>query len=101
MKRHGLVDFTILKVTLPRKVRTMAIMTKYIQLGSTKVYNTTRIYSRIIGLQASGRDMNVNESLKYELAPTPTCMFTNNCEMRLVTSKSTLKNKLKVEGTGS
>ena len=58
------------------------------------------IYSRIITLQASSRDMNLSEVLKYELAPIPTYMFTNNGEMRLATSKSTLKHKLKVEVTG-
>ena len=42
--------------------------------------------------------MNLNDALKYELAPTPT--FTNNGEMRLATSKSTLKSRLKVELTG-
>ena len=44
--------------------------------------------------------MNLNEVLKYQLALIPTSMFTNNGQMRLATSKSTLKNKLKVEVTG-
>ena len=55
--------------TLPKKVRTMAITKKHIQVGSAKVYDTNLIYSRIIGLQASGRDMHLKEVLKYELAP--------------------------------
>ena len=46
--------------TLPKKVRTMAITKKHIQVGSAKVYDTNVIYSRIIGLKASGRDMNLN-----------------------------------------
>ena len=50
--------------TLPKKVRTMAITRKRIQVGSAKVYDTNLIYSRIIGLQASGRDMNLNEVSK-------------------------------------
>ena len=86
--------------TLPKKVRTMAITKKHIQVGSAKVYDTNLIYSRIIGLIASGRDMNLNEVLKYELAPILTPMFNNNVDMRLETSKSTLKNKLNVEVTG-
>ena len=86
--------------TLPKKVRTTAITKKHIQVGSAKVYDTNLIYSRIIGLQASGREMNLKEVLKYELSPIPTSMFTTNGEMRLATSKSTLKNKLKVEITG-
>jgi len=83
--------------TLPKIVNTMAVTKKHIQVGTTKLHDTTLIYSRIIGLQASGRDMKLDEVLKYELAPMPTSMFTNTGEMRLATSKSTLKNKLKVE----
>ena len=85
--------------TLPKKVRTMAITKKHIQVESAKVYDTNLIYSRITGMQASGRDMNLNEVLKYELAPIPTSMFTNNGEMQLTTGKSALKNKLKVKAT--
>ena len=81
--------------TLHKKVRTMAITKKHIQVGSAKVYDTNLIYSRIIGLKASGRDMNLNEVLKYELAPIPTSMLTNSGEMRLATINSTLTNKLK------
>ena len=77
--------------TLPKKVRIMAITKKHIQVGSAKVYDINLIYSRIIGLQASGRDMNLNEVLKYKLESISTSMFTNNGEMRLATSKSTLK----------
>ena len=36
----------------------------------------------------------------YTFATVPTFMLTNNGEMRLTRSKSTLKNKLKVEVTG-
>ena len=73
----------------------MVITKKHIQVGSAKVYETNLIYSRIIGLKASCQDLNLNEVLKYESIPTS--MFTNNREMRLATSKSTLENKLKVE----
>ena len=87
--------------TLPKKVRTMAITKKHIviQVGSAKVYDTNLIYSCITGLKACGRDMNPSEVLKYELAPIPTSMFTNNGDMRdkYVNSE---KNKLKVEVTG-
>ena len=86
--------------TLSKKVHTLAITKKHIQVGKTKVHDTNLIYSRITGLQTSGREMNLNEVLMYELSPIPTSMFTNNGEMRLATNKSTLKNKLKVEITG-
>ena len=79
--------------TLPKKVHAMVITKKYIQVGSAKVYDTNLIYSRIIGLKASGQDMNLSDVLKHESIPTS--MFTNNGEMRLATSTSTLKNKLK------
>ena len=36
--------------TLPKKVRTLAITKKHIQVGSAKVYDTNLIYSRIIGM---------------------------------------------------
>ena len=84
--------------TLPKKVRTMVITKKHIQVGSAKVYETNLIYSRIIGLKASCQDLNLNEVLKYESIPIS--MFTHNGQMRLATSKSTLENKLKVEVTG-
>ena len=73
--------------TLPRKVCTMAISKKRIQVGSAKVYDINLIYSPIIVLKASGWDMNLNEVLKYDLAPIPTAMFNNNGKMRLATSK--------------
>ena len=78
--------------TLPKKVRAMVITKKHMQVGSAKAYDTNLIYSRIVDLKASCQDMNLNAVLKYESIPTS--MFTNNGEMRLATSTSTLKNKL-------
>ena len=57
-----------------------------------KVYATNVIYSRIIGLQASGR-----EDLKNELAPVPIAIFDNSGDMRVANIKSTLKRELQVE----
>ena len=57
-----------------------------------KVYATNVIYSRIIGLQVSGRD-----DLKNELAPVPVAMFDNSGDMRVAKIKSTLKRELQVE----
>ncbi len=53
-----------------------------------KVYATNVIYSRIIGLQVSGRD-----DLKNELAPVPVAMFDNSGDMRVANIKSTLKRE--------
>ena len=72
----------------------MEITKKHIEVCSAKVCDTNLIYPRIIGLQASGRAMDLND-----LAPISTAMSTNNGEMRLATSESSLKNKLKVEVT--
>ena len=57
-----------------------------------KVYATNVIYSRIIGLQVSGRD-----DLKNDLAPVPVAMFDNSGDMRVAKIKSTLKRELQVE----
>ena len=57
-----------------------------------KVYATNVIYSRIIGLQASGR-----EYLKNELAPVPMAMFDNSGDMRVAKIMSTFKRELQVK----
>ena len=56
------------------------------------MYATNAIYSRIIGLQASGR-----EDLKNELAPVPMAMFDNSGDIRVAKIKLTLKRELQVE----
>ena len=48
---------------------------KHMQVGSAKAYDTNLIYSRIVGLEASCQDMNLNAVLKYESIPTS--MYTN------------------------
>ena len=73
------------------------------QRNTYKCVKRVRLQSELFThhwLKTYGRDMNLNYALKYELAPIPTSKFTNNGEMRLATSKSTLKSKLKVELTG-
>ena len=57
-----------------------------------KVPDTNMIYPGIIGQQASGFEVRVG--------PITTTMFNTNGEMRLATSKSTLKNNPVVEVTG-
>ena len=49
-------------------------------------------FTRIIGLQASGR-----EDLKNELAPVPMAMFDNSGDMRVAKIMSTLKRELQVK----
>ena len=47
---------------------------KSIIVGETKVYDTSLIYSRVIGLQASSRNVNIVEVLSCELSPVPTAL---------------------------
>ena len=50
--------------------------------------------SRIIGLHASGRDIDIEQVLRCELAPIPTALFEDSDEMRHSKSKSELKKCL-------
>ena len=62
--------------TISKKVITVSDSSKkHIKVGSQKVYDTTVIYSRVIGLQASSREIDLKNILSYELAPVPTSMF--------------------------
>lgn len=81
---------------IPKKVRTMAITMKSIQVDDSKIYDLNGIYSRIIALFSSDRSVDVTDVLAYELAPVPTAMFTEK-GMRLCKAKSTLKKSLQVE----
>ena len=83
---------------LTKKAVTMTASRKHITVGQTPVYDTTLIYSRILGLQKA-RDINLKDVLQYELAPVPPSMFEDNGDMRITKSKSTLKKKLQVETT--
>ena len=49
----------------------MAVTKKSIKLGEKKVYDTNLIYSRVIGLQANSRDVNIKEVPSCELSPVP------------------------------
>ena len=60
--------------TIQRKVKTMAIAKKrhfYV------IYDTQLIFARVIGLQASSREVDFKDVLSYELAPIPTALFDN------------------------
>ncbi|KAJ8018705.1 hypothetical protein HOLleu_43161 [Holothuria leucospilota] len=83
--------------TISMKVETMAVMKKSIDVGDTKVYDTNLIYSRVIGLQGSSREVSLSNVLSYELSPVPTALFDDSGEMRTAKSKSELKKQIKVE----
>ena len=74
----------------------MAASCKSVQIGESKVCDLNAIYSRVIALLASDRDIDVNNVLSYELAPIPTSMFTKD-GMLICKSKSSLKRSLQIE----
>ena len=64
---------------------------KSIKVGSVKVYDTSLIYSRVTGLQASDRPVDIADLLAHELAPVPPALFTDSGELRTASAKSVLK----------
>jgi len=99
MRRYELSWPNGFNVTISKEVKTMQLMKKHISVGTVKVYDTSLIYSRIIGLQASGRKLNLDDVLKYKLSPVPIAMFDSSGDMRVAKAKSTLKRQLQVEAT--
>jgi hypothetical protein len=61
------------------------------------MFDTNLIYSRVVDLQASSREVDIEDVLVHELTPIQTSMFTETGEMRCSKAKSVLKNQLKVE----
>ena len=47
--------------TISKKVKIVSDSKKYIKVGSQKVYDTPVIYSRVIGIQASLRDIDIKK----------------------------------------
>ena len=79
--------------TISKKVMTVSDSKKHIKVGSKKVYDTSVIYSRVIGIQASSRDIDI-KVLSHELAPVPTSMFHDSGAMRICNTISNLKKRL-------
>ena len=82
---------------IKKKMVSMSVTKKTVQVGSSKVYDTNLIYARVLGLQASGREVNIQNVLSHELSPVPSSLFNDAGEMRICKSKADLKNKTKVE----
>ena len=53
----------------------MSVMRKGLKVANKVIYDTELIFSRVIGLQASSRNLNFKDVLSYELAPIPTALF--------------------------
>jgi hypothetical protein len=54
------------------------------------VYDLNVIYSKVVGLQTNGRDVDIKDVLFYELAAFFTSMSESTGDMRAATSKSSL-----------
>ena len=65
---------------------------KSINIGAVRVYDTILIYSRVIGLQASDRPVDIADLLAHELARVPSPLFTDSGESRTASAKCVLKN---------
>ena len=55
---------------------------------TAKVYDTNLIYSRVIGLQASDKPVDIADLLAHELAPVSPALFTDSGELRTASAKS-------------
>ena len=75
---------------IERRVTSMADTKKSVNIGKQKVFDTNLIYSRVICLQASNRDIDIDNLMSHELAPLPTSLFADSGDMRISTSKSIL-----------
>ena len=64
---------------------------KSIKVGAVKVYDTNLIYSRVIGLQACDRPVDIADLLAHELACLPSPLFTDSGELKTASAKSVLK----------
>ena len=72
---------------------------KFVSVGTEKEYDTTVIYSRVIGIQASSRELDLKKVLRHELAPVPTSMFHDSGAARMCKAKSDLKKRLARESS--
>ena len=81
---------------ISKTVITMDVTRKHVKIGAAKIFNTTLLFSRVIGLQASSIETTdiQNLLLSNEFAPVPTSMFTDSGDMRIGKSKAQLKTQL-------
>jgi hypothetical protein len=68
--------------TISKRVTTIADGKKHTKIGTKKIFDTSVIYSRVIGIQASSRDIAIENVLSHELSPVPTSMFDDSGVLR-------------------
>ena len=81
---------------IPKKVTTFAAACRSLKIGDSNVYDLNAVYSRVIALLSSDREMDIRDLFSHELSPVPTSMFTAN-GMRICKAKANLKRKLQKE----
>jgi len=64
--------------TTSRRAGQMDSMGQFQRVGDTKVHDINAIYSSVIRLLASGREMDLKVLFSHELAPVPVAMFNEN-----------------------
>jgi len=74
----------------------MAVTNKSVPVGDTKVHDINAIYSSVIELLASDREIDLKDLFSHELAPVPVAMI-NEDGMKICKTKSVLKRNLQVE----
>lgn len=74
--------------------KTIADGRKFVSVGTEKVYDTTVIYSRVIGIQASSRELDLKKVIRHELAPVRASVFHDSGAARMCKAKSDLKKRL-------
>ena len=79
--------------SLSKLVVTMDVKQKQLLVGKKRVYDQELIYTRVIGLIASARDINIDDVLSFELAAYPPSMFVSDRMMKICTTKSSLKKQ--------
>ena len=84
---------------LSKSIALMSLSKKQNKIDNVHGFDTSLIYSRVLCLQKV-RDIDLKDALSYELAAIPPSLFNEKSgEMRVASSKSNLKSKLKVELT--
>ena len=64
---------------ISKNVIMLDVTRKHVKIGAAKIFNTTLLFSQVIGLQASSREtIDIQNLLSYELAPVATSMFTDS-----------------------
>ena len=76
-------DYLLLLISISRIVKNQAKSRHYIRVGDTKVFDTKLIYTRVIGIQASSRKIDIKQLLSHDLSPVPTAIFSESGEMRV------------------